>query len=114
MAPTTVIASQLNALQRNDYPDVDSGIKAAYAFTKPYECEEMISGQVCTAATAAAFKALWQLDALHAMSQQLSVMHVSLTYAVHAATACESTQLACRRELAQLSRVPEHVAQRSL
>ncbi|KAK9787500.1 hypothetical protein WJX73_009000 [Symbiochloris irregularis] len=45
MAPTTMIASQLDALQRNDYPDTDSGIRAAYAFTKPYECEDMISGQ---------------------------------------------------------------------
>jgi hypothetical protein len=37
MPPTSVIAAQLDALQMNDYPDPDSGIKTAFAFTKPYD-----------------------------------------------------------------------------
>lgn len=41
LSPLNVITSQMNALQRNDYPNVDSGIKTAYNFTKSKECEKL-------------------------------------------------------------------------
>ena len=46
MSPTTVIASQLNALQRNDYPELDDGAGVVFAFTKPQGCEDMLPGGV--------------------------------------------------------------------
>lgn len=46
MSPTTVIASQLNALQRNDYPELDAGASVAFAFTKPEGAEAMLPGGV--------------------------------------------------------------------
>lgn len=46
MSPNVVVASQMNALQRNDYPEADAGVQAAYAFTKPHGCEQMTVGEV--------------------------------------------------------------------
>ena len=46
MSPTAVIASQLSALQRNDYPEQDAGAGVAYAFTIPEGCEAMLPGGV--------------------------------------------------------------------
>lgn len=45
MAPTTVIEVQMDALQRNDWPDTDSGMKTAFAFTKPPDTETSVPGQ---------------------------------------------------------------------
>ena len=46
MSPATVVASQLNALQRNDYPERDAGALVAYAFTQPHSCETLAPGEV--------------------------------------------------------------------
>ena len=46
LPPTAVVAAQLDALQRNDWPDQDAGIKTAFLFSKPQECEKMVTGPV--------------------------------------------------------------------
>lgn len=44
-----VVAAQLDALQRNDWPEADAGVRAAFAFSKPAGAEELLPGQVrCT------------------------------------------------------------------
>ncbi|CAL5220843.1 g2927 [Coccomyxa viridis] len=45
LPPTAVVAAQMDALQMNDWPDSDSGIRTAFLFSKPYECESMIAGR---------------------------------------------------------------------
>jgi hypothetical protein len=37
LAPTATVAAQLNALQMNDWPDSDDGIRTAFLFSRPYE-----------------------------------------------------------------------------
>ena len=37
MSPTLVVASQMAALQRNDWPEVDAGVMTAFAFSKPLD-----------------------------------------------------------------------------
>lgn len=44
LPPTAAIAAQLNALQLNDWPDRAAGIQTAFLFSKPYGCEEMVTG----------------------------------------------------------------------
>jgi hypothetical protein len=46
MPPTTVVRVQMDALMRNDWPEVDSGIKTAFAFAMPARVEEILSGKV--------------------------------------------------------------------
>ena len=46
LPPTAVVAAQLDALQRNDWPDQDAGIRTAFLFAKPQECENMVTGPV--------------------------------------------------------------------
>ncbi len=46
LPPTAVVAAQMDALQMNDWPDPDAGIRTAFLFSKPYECESMIAGRV--------------------------------------------------------------------
>ena len=46
LSPTAAIAAQMNALQMNDWPDTDAGIRTAFLFSKPYGCETMIAGRV--------------------------------------------------------------------
>ncbi|GMH36565.1 hypothetical protein BSKO_04433 [Bryopsis sp. KO-2023] len=49
LPPTTVVSTLMDALQRNDYPEADSGVKVAFSFSKPRECEEMLPGQtICS------------------------------------------------------------------
>lgn len=36
LSPPVVVAAILNALQRNDWPDVDAGVETAFSFTKPW------------------------------------------------------------------------------
>eukprot|EP00210_Caulerpa_lentillifera_P004907 g4683.t1 len=36
MSPVAVVSAQMNALQRNNWPENDSGIKTAFEFTKPW------------------------------------------------------------------------------
>lgn len=48
MPPNVAVAAQLDALQRNDYPETDAGVQVAYRFTKPAGCEQMTVGQVRT------------------------------------------------------------------
>ncbi|KAK9828369.1 hypothetical protein WJX81_000058 [Elliptochloris bilobata] len=46
LPPTAVVAAQLDALQINDWPEPDAGVRTAYVFSKPHACEEMTAGQV--------------------------------------------------------------------
>lgn len=46
MPPPQVVAAQLDALQRNDWPEPDAGVRAAFAFSKPAGAEELLTGQV--------------------------------------------------------------------
>jgi hypothetical protein len=46
MPPTTVIATQLDALQRNDWPEPNAGVRTAFTFAKPRDCEDFFPGQV--------------------------------------------------------------------
>lgn len=46
LPPTAVVAGQMDALQMNDWPDPDSGVRTAFLFSKPFECETMIAGRV--------------------------------------------------------------------
>lgn len=36
LSPPTAVAAILDALQRNDWPDVDAGVETAFEFTKPW------------------------------------------------------------------------------
>lgn len=47
LSPTACIAAQMDALQMNDWPEADAGVRTAFLFSKPYGCEQMIAGQVC-------------------------------------------------------------------
>jgi len=40
-----VVAAQLDALQRNDWPDVDAGVCAAFDFSKPRDAEQLLPGE---------------------------------------------------------------------
>ncbi|GAB4814135.1 hypothetical protein N2152v2_001181 [Parachlorella kessleri] len=40
LPPTGVVAAQMDALQRNDWPETNAGINAAFAFTKPMDAED--------------------------------------------------------------------------
>ena len=44
-----VVAAQLDALQRNDWPEADAGVRAAFAFSKPADAETLLPGQVLAA-----------------------------------------------------------------
>jgi hypothetical protein len=46
LPPTAVVAAQMDALQMNDWPETDAGIRTAFLFSKPYDCENLIAGQV--------------------------------------------------------------------
>ena len=46
LPPTAVVAAQMDALQMNDWPEPDSGVRTAFLFSKPFECESMIAGRV--------------------------------------------------------------------
>ncbi|KAK9836495.1 hypothetical protein WJX74_001690 [Apatococcus lobatus] len=39
MSPTAVVAAQMDALQMNDWPEMDAGARTAFAFTKPHDVE---------------------------------------------------------------------------
>ena len=45
-----MVAAQLDALQRNDWPDSDAGVRAAFDFSKPRDAEQLLPGQArcCT------------------------------------------------------------------
>ncbi|GAQ83248.1 hypothetical protein KFL_001410060 [Klebsormidium nitens] len=45
LPPTAVIRAQMEALQRNDYPEVNAGIKVAFDFAKPQGVEEFTMGK---------------------------------------------------------------------
>ena len=49
LSPTACIAAQMDALQINDWPEPDAGVRTAFLFSKPYGCEEIVAGQVCGA-----------------------------------------------------------------
>jgi len=38
--------AQLDALQRNDWPEADAGVRVAFAFSKPHGVEQLLPGQV--------------------------------------------------------------------
>mmetsp|Transcript_13668 Transcript_13668/g.18741 ORF Transcript_13668/g.18741 Transcript_13668/m.18741 type:complete len:255 (+) Transcript_13668:91-855(+) len=42
--PTTVISAQIEALQRNDYPEENSGVMTAYSFALPMDAEQLTVG----------------------------------------------------------------------
>lgn len=44
LPPTAAVAAQLDALQLNDWPDRAAGIQTAFLFSKPYGCEDMVTG----------------------------------------------------------------------
>lgn len=41
-----MVAAQLDALQRNDWPEADSGVAVAFAFSKPDGAEALLPGEV--------------------------------------------------------------------
>lgn len=41
-----VVEAQLDALQRNDWPESDAGIAVAFAFSKPHDAESLLPGEV--------------------------------------------------------------------
>ena len=36
----------MNALQRNDWPETDAGVRAAFEFSKPHGAENLLPGEV--------------------------------------------------------------------
>ena len=46
LSPTAVVAATMDAMQRNDYPDTDAGVKTAFLFSKPDGVEGLIASQV--------------------------------------------------------------------
>mmetsp|Transcript_19285 Transcript_19285/g.23024 ORF Transcript_19285/g.23024 Transcript_19285/m.23024 type:complete len:274 (-) Transcript_19285:168-989(-) len=44
LPPTAVVEAQMDALQRCDYPEDNSGVKTAYAFALPHEAEGLLVG----------------------------------------------------------------------
>ncbi len=53
LADTQVVAAQLDALQRNDWPDSDAGVAVAFAFSKPHGAELLLPGEVPAASSKA-------------------------------------------------------------
>jgi len=53
MPPTQVVEAQLDALQRNDWPESDAGIAVAFAFSKPHDAESLLPGEISSGAAAA-------------------------------------------------------------
>lgn len=53
MPPTEVVAAQLDALQRNDWPEADAGVAVAFAFSKPDGAENLLPGEVSKGTAAA-------------------------------------------------------------
>lgn len=41
LPPNAVVSAQLEALQRNDWPEPDAGVRAAFAFAKPLHAEDL-------------------------------------------------------------------------
>lgn len=52
LGPPQVVAAQLNALQRNDWPEADAGARAAFEFSMPLDAERLLPGQVRPATAA--------------------------------------------------------------
>jgi hypothetical protein len=50
MPPTSAVAAQLAALQRNDWPEPDAGARAAFAFALPEGVEDVVAGRAGPAA----------------------------------------------------------------
>ncbi|KAL4853379.1 Methyltransferase-like protein 13 [Chlorella vulgaris] len=46
MSPLVCISAQMRALQRNDYPEPDAGVRTCFMFAKPEECEELVTAPV--------------------------------------------------------------------
>ncbi|KAI3431586.1 hypothetical protein D9Q98_004636 [Chlorella vulgaris] len=46
MSPLVCISAQMRALQRNDYPEPDAGVRTCFMFAKPEECEELVIAPV--------------------------------------------------------------------
>lgn len=46
LSPAAAVAAQMDALQRNEWPEPDSGVATAYEFTRPFMAEEMFIGGV--------------------------------------------------------------------
>lgn len=44
--PNLAVQSIMTALQMNDYPEEDAGARTAYLFSKPYDCKNLVAGQV--------------------------------------------------------------------
>ncbi|CAD7696828.1 unnamed protein product [Ostreobium quekettii] len=47
LPPNAVVAAQMDALQMNDWPEADAGVKTAFLFAKPPDQETMLPGQGC-------------------------------------------------------------------
>ena len=46
MSPTAVVASQMSALQRNDWPESDSGAQTVFFFSKPEDLAAIDQGKM--------------------------------------------------------------------
>lgn len=46
LSPSAAVTAQLDALQINDWPDTDAGIRTAFLFCKPHNCESLMPGEV--------------------------------------------------------------------
>eukprot|EP00798_Chlamydomonas_sp_ICE-L_P024008 gene24008-9581_t len=45
MSPVSVVEAQMDALQRNDWPDTDAGVAVAYLFSEPLEVDKILRAQ---------------------------------------------------------------------
>lgn len=45
LPPTAVIAAQMDALQMNDWPEADAGVRTAFAFAKPPDAANVLPGE---------------------------------------------------------------------
>lgn len=106
--PDTAVRSILDALQRNDYPEENAGVRTAYLFSKPHECEKLAAGQVCPLHA----RVLWRSSLAMLLSLTRGELGRERTdyYGSAAGDACQSSKLGSPRGMAASCSVLRHAA----
>ena len=96
-----MVSAQLCALQRNDWPETDAGVCAAFAFSKPQNAEDLLPGQVsamfrhCRVKTYAFEGSSIRIDAFQSANHYRNVLMegaVQVQQGLRISTICRTTQ----------------------
>lgn len=80
LSPSATIAAQMDALQRNDWPEPDAGISVAFLFALPAEAEKMVVGEASKGRRAGGVRS-WGAKEAWLDAQDFSTLLHSPTYA---------------------------------